>query len=129
MRYGEKILQIIDSAQDHLTAEQIFLTLKKSCPSVVLATVYNNLNALYQQGKVRKISLEGYPDRYDRNTRHDHLVCRRCGSLLDIHLADLTRNLEAQVGFAIDGYDLKIQYLCPRCQATAASRESKSSDL
>ncbi|WP_242957047.1 transcriptional repressor [Faecalibacterium sp. An122] len=102
---------------------------------VVLATVYNNLNSLCQQGKIRKISVEGCPDRYDRNTRHDHLVCRRCGSLADIHLEDITAQLEQQTGFAIDGYDLKIQYLCPRCRAAQDSGQDraesvqKSSDL
>ena len=131
MRYESRILEIIGTSRTHMTAEQIFLTLKQSCPSVVLATVYNNLNNLYRQGKIRKISVEGHPDRYDKNTRHDHLVCRRCGSLADIHLADLTRTLEQQTGFSIEGYDLKIQYLCPRCRAAqaAAPTKNKSSDL
>ena len=131
MRYGEKILEIIRSSETHMTAEQVFFTLKQSCPSVVLATVYNNLNSLYQQGKIRKISVEGCPDRYDRNTRHDHLVCRRCGGLLDISLSDITAELERQTGFPIDGYDLKIQYLCPQCRAEldAASPTHKSPDL
>ena len=124
MRYAEKILDIICASGEHMTAEQIFLTLKQSCPSVVLATVYNNLNSLYQQGKLRKISVEGYPDRYDKNTRHDHLVCRRCGRLLDLHLSDLTAQLEAQTGFPIDGYDLKIQSLCPQCRAELAAQSS-----
>lgn len=114
-----------------MTAEQVFLALKKTHPSVVLATVYNNLNHLYEQGKIRKISVEGYPDRYDKNTRHDHLVCRRCGRLSDIHLTDLTADLERQTGLAIEGYDLKIQYLCPQCRAelAAASQGNRSSDL
>lgn len=131
MRYENQILEIIRTSHTHMTAEQVFLTLKQSCPRVVLATVYNNLNSLYQRGKIRKISVEGHPDRYDKNTRHDHLVCRRCGSLLDIHLADLTRDLERQTGFPIEGYDLKIQYLCPQCRAelAAASDRDKSSDL
>ncbi len=135
MRYESKILEIISSSHAHMTAEQVFFTLKQECPGVVLATVYNNLNNLCQQGKIRKISVEGCPDRYDRNTRHDHLVCRRRGSLADIHLADITAQLELQTGFAIDGYDLKIQYLCPRCRAAQDSGEGrvspvqKSSDL
>ena len=116
MRYESKILEIISSSHAHMTAEQVFFTLKQEYPGVVLATVYNNLNSLCQQGKIRKISVEGCPDRYDRNTRHDHLVCRRCGSLADIHLEDITAQLEQQTGFAIDGYDLQIQYLCPRCR-------------
>ena len=54
MRYGEKILELICTSGTsgvHMTAEQIFLALKKEYPSVVLATVYNNLNSLYQQGE------------------------------------------------------------------------------
>ena len=131
MRYGSKVLSIIDTSNTHMTAEQIFLELKKAFPSVVLATVYNNLNNLYQQGKIRKISVEGYPDRYDKNTRHDHLVCRRCGKLSDICFSDLTAELEKQTGFAIEGYDLKVHYLCPecRCESPSQSHACKSKDL
>lgn len=122
MRYSDIILEMICQAQSHMTAEEVFLTLKQRYPSVVLATVYNNLNSLYEQGKIRRISVEGYPDRYDRNTRHDHLVCRRCGALADIHLWDLTADLERQTGFSIDGYDLRIQYLCPKCRGEHPAR-------
>lgn len=117
MRYNKVILDIINNSDTHLTAEQVFFELKKEYPAVVLATVYNNLNSLCQQGKIRKISVEGCTERYDKNTRHDHLVCRRCGKLSDIHLEDITEQLKKQVGFEIDGYDIKVQYLCPECRA------------
>ena len=117
MKYADRILEIINTTDAHMTAEQVFLTLKQTCPSVVLATVYNNLNHLYQQGKIRKISIEGCPDRFDKNTRHDHLICCRCNKISDIHLSDITTQLEQQMEFPIEGYDLKIQYLCPQCRA------------
>ena len=117
MRYNKVILDIINNSDTHLTAEQVFFELKKEYPAVALATVYNNLNSLCQQGKIRKISVEGCTERYDKNTRHDHLVCRRCGKLSDIHLEDITEQLKKQVGFEIDGYDIKVQYLCPDCCA------------
>lgn len=116
MRYEKSILEIVNTSNSHMTAEQVFFALKQAYPSVVLATVYNNLNSLCKQGKIRKISVEGCPDRYDKNTRHDHLVCRCCGSLTDIYLSDITADLERQTGFSIEGYDLKIQYLCPKCR-------------
>ena len=115
-RYGQSILEIVNCTDEHMTAEQIFFTLKKKFPAVVMATGYNNLNSLYQKGMIRKISVEGQPDRYDKNTRHDHLVCRRCGKLADLNLSDMTAELEKQVGFKIDIYDLKIYYLCPECR-------------
>ncbi|MGI5958867.1 MAG: Fur family transcriptional regulator [Massiliimalia sp.] len=130
MRYENIILEMINTSKEHMTAEQVFFQLKESYPSVVLATVYNNLNHLYEQGKIRKISIEGSPDRYDKNTRHDHLICRCCGKLSDIYLSDITAQLEQQMGFSIEGYDLKVQYLCPQCRAkqTAESSLCESED-
>ncbi len=126
MRYENIILEIINASTNHMTAEQIFFKLKKMYPSVVLATIYNNLNNLYQQGKIRKISLEGCPDRYDKNTRHDHLICSSCGKLSDVYLSDITAELEKQIGFKIDGYDLKVQYICPECRRAQNNNLSKN---
>ena len=112
---AERILEIINGSDKHLSAEQVYLRLKVENQGVVLATVYNNLALLYKQGLVRKISVEGYPDRYDKLTRHDHLVCRSCGKLSDIMLEDLTENLQQQVGVPMLSYDLKINYLCDEC--------------
>ena len=101
---------------DHLTAEMIYLRLKASNSKAVLATVYNNLNLLYEQDMVRKVSVEGYPDRYDKIVKHDHLVCKKCGALSDIRLSDLTAQLQAQIPEEIISYDLKNNYICPSCR-------------
>ena len=115
-KYRQKILQIIQTAPGHLTAEEIFSQLRLSFPKVVLATVYNNLNRLWQDGQIRKLGVEGMPDRYDRATRHDHLVCQGCGKLVDLQLPDLTDSLQAQAGRPILAYDLKLFYLCDACR-------------
>ncbi len=115
-KYAEQILRRINESESHMTAEQIFLELKKTEPKVVQATIYNNLNALCQKGLIRKLSMEGSPDRYDKIQKHDHLVCQRCGALSDINFQDLTRDLESQLGEGILSYDLKVFYLCPACR-------------
>lgn len=115
-KYGKKILEIVSSSYSHMTAEEIFDVLRQTYPTVVLATVYNNLNRLWQEDRIRKVSVEGMPDRYDRIQRHDHLVCKRCGRLLDIDLGDLTEQLEQKAGISILSYDLKLTYLCEDCR-------------
>ena len=115
-KYAKKILEIVDSSRSPLTAEQIFAQLRETSPTVVLATVYNNLNRLWEEDRIRKISVEGMPDRYDRIVRHDHLVCRKCGRLLDVDLGDLTAQLEQKAGIPILSYDLKLVYLCDACR-------------
>ena len=115
-KYAKKICEIVSASREHMTAEQIFQALRQTYPTVVLATVYNNLNKLWAAGLVRKISLQGMPDRYDRVERHDHLVCRGCGKLVDIDLTDLTGQLQEQTDVPILAYDLKLIYLCDDCK-------------
>ncbi len=114
-KYAELILDIVNNSKEHLSAEQIFLRLKETNRGGSLATVYNNLSFLYKEGFIRKISVEGYPDRYDNIRRHDHLVCRRCGKLSDVLLDDLTETLQKQIGVPLLSYDLKMSYLCEEC--------------
>lgn len=131
MRENAKlILEVINnSADEHLTAEQIYLRLKDQNSKVVLATVYNNLSSLYQKGLIRKVAVAGFPDRYDNVTiRHDHLVCKRCGALTDVTLEDMTKKLEREIGVPILSYDLNIDYLCPACaEASEPASAERSS--
>lgn len=117
------ILEIINSSDEHLTAEQIYLFLKEKNKKAVIATVYNNLSFLYKEGLIRKVSVEGYSDRYDKMIQHDHLVCRRCGKLTDIALEDLTEKLQKQLGISMLSYDLKINYICDDCLEMEKNRE------
>lgn len=116
-RYAKSILDIVCSAGKHMTAEQIFLLLKEEYPAVVIATVYNNLSSLTERGLIRKIRVEGFPDRYDNAVRHDHMVCVHCGKLVDIHLPDLTDYLEKEAKMPLTAYDLKLFFACKECQA------------
>ncbi len=115
-KYEMQIYEIVDKLTGHLTADQIFSELKKSYPSVSLATVYNNLNKLCEADMIRRVSMEGSPDRYDRIAKHDHLVCRKCGKLTDICFEDLTASLKKQLGEDFLAYDLKVYYICPECR-------------
>lgn len=121
-KYGTKILEIVSASRSHMTAEEIFYALRQTYPTVVLATVYNNLNRLWQEDLIRKVSVEGMPDRYDRIQRHDHLVCKNCGRLLDVDLGDLTAQLEEKAGISILSYDLKLTYLCEECRKKISTK-------
>lgn len=127
-KYGKKILEIVTASSGHMTAEEIFDALRQTYPAVVLATVYNNLNRLCQEDLIRKVSVEGMPDRYDRTLRHDHLVCKQCGRLLDIDLGDLTAQLEQKAGIPILSYDLKLMYLCEDCRKNCQRKECEETE-
>lgn len=115
-KYEKRIYEIVNQSSSHMTVEQIYHTLKADFPSVVLATVYNNLNKLYRDRLINKISVESMPDRYDRIVKHDHIVCQNCGKLTDIQFEDLTETLKKQFGTDFLFYDLTVFYVCRDCQ-------------
>ena len=123
-KYEKAIYDIVSMSHAHLTANQVYERLREIHPKVVPATVYNNLNKLWEAGLVRKISIEGMPDRYDSVQKHDHLVCKHCGKLMDVSFEDLTAPLRKQLGQDFLFYDLKVYYLCPECRA-AMERDAK----
>ncbi|MGI6075248.1 MAG: Fur family transcriptional regulator [Pyramidobacter sp.] len=125
-KYGKLIADVVLSSHDHPTAEQVFFRVKEKAPQISLATVYNNLKALVEEGLVRKLSLDRSPDRYDRPHRHDHMVCLRCGKVVDVALNDLTEDLERRVGTKVYAYDLTIHYLCPACAAEKGDENERT---
>ncbi len=115
-KYAKRILRLVNQSKGHMTAEQLFLELKKTEPKIVQATVYNNLNALCKEGLIRKLSFEGSPSRYDQIQKHDHLICKLCGAISDMQFEDLTGRLKERLGGEPVSYDLKVFYLCPKCR-------------
>ena len=115
-KYAEQILDLVLRSAEHPTAEQIFWQMKQENSKIAQATVYNNLNALVADGKLIRLPQPGSPDRYDNTTRHDHLICPRCGALTDFRFTDLTRDIESALGARIRSYDLRIHYVCPACR-------------
>nr|AHF25368.1 putative transcriptional regulator, Fur family [uncultured bacterium Contig1625] len=116
---ADLILKTVLQSSAHMTAEEIHAALRDSGHRMALATVYNNLAQLHSEGRIRKVCVEGHPDRYDKMIRHDHLVCRRCGKLTDICFQDLTKLLQSQTDEELLSYDLQVSYICPACRRTA----------
>lgn len=115
-KYGEQILTIVMRKGEHPTAEQVFMEMKVNNPKIAQGTVYNNLNALVDEGRIIRISEPGFPDRFDNTTRHDHMVCIKCGRLADVKLPDFTEEIKRNSGEKIISYDLRIRYICPECR-------------
>ena len=96
--------------------QRYFYRYNKNYSNCYLGETHDNLNALVADGKLIRLSQPGAPDRYDNTTRHDHLICTRCGALADFKFTDLTHDIEAALGARIQSYDLRIHYLCPACR-------------
>ena len=115
-KYEKAIYDIVVSSHEHLMVNQVYEKLKGRYPGVVPATVYNNLNKLWSCGFIRKVSIEGLPERYDSVQKHDHLFSKQSTKISDISIEDLTLPLSNQLGQDFLFYDLKVYYHCPECR-------------
>ncbi len=114
------VLKIVQTTEQHLTAEEIFHEAKNQMPEIALATIYNSLNYLCEQKMIEKISIKDQTDRYDKMfVRHDHRLCDRCGAISDVIIDGLHEYIEKQGDADILSYDLTVHSLCPACRAAA----------
>ncbi len=111
------ILDIVRSSCRHMTAEEIWLSAKEKMPSIVMATVYNNLNALAASGEIARIRVADGPDHFDKTVPpHFHLVCDKCGEMADIlGMYDPTEDIERLTGMKPLFVELNAHYICPGC--------------
>ena len=88
------VMDIIENSCCHPTAEQVFLKAKEQISGIAMATVYNNINYLLDEGLIRRISVIGQADRFD-NVRipHEHIKCDKCNKITDIFLGDMLDEL------------------------------------
>ena len=113
----ELILTILKQSDRHLTADEIFFLAKLKMPSIAMATIYNNLNAMNELGMIKRLHIDGVADCFDKITEpHDHLLCDKCGKITDLHLPSLSTMLESQINSPIEDYELTVHYICPECK-------------
>ena len=117
------ILDILNHSDRHLTADEIFFLAKLKMPTIAMATIYNNLNAMHELGMINRLHIDGAADCFDKLVEpHDHLLCDHCGKITDIHLPSLSDSIEENLGMEIVSYDLTVHYICPECKAAMKKR-------
>lgn len=119
----ELILSILRQSDRHMTADEIFFLAKLKMPSIAMATVYNNLNALDEAGVIHRLHIDGVADCFDKLTEpHNHLLCQGCGRIQDVRLPTLSEQLARELGVEVLDYELTVHYLCPECRRADGGR-------
>jgi Fe2+ or Zn2+ uptake regulation protein len=121
------ILSIVQEAESHLTAGEIFERVRQRDPRVAYGTVYRTLHLLARHGEVLELSFADQSSRYDARTdRHDHVHCTVCGLLVDVDVpvALIARHVaEEQSGFAVVNHHTIFAGSCPECLGKMAAAQ------
>jgi Fe2+ or Zn2+ uptake regulation protein len=105
----------------HPTAEAVFHAVSARMPGISLRTVYQTLNDLVSMGELRAVDLGAGAGavRFDPNVSdHHHLVCDRCGTVLDAAL-DTGPLLVSLKGFTPTTAEVVVHGTCASCAPVA----------
>lgn len=115
------IARIVDAGDAHMTAEEIFGEVTERLPGVSMPTVYATLELLEELGHVTRVPTGSGPVLFDtRADQHGHMICRRCGAVVDLDAALDRSALHAAAtarGFHPEHAQVILQGLCADCAA------------
>ena len=127
-----ELLRVLNETHGHLTAEWIHSEVKKTVPSVSLATIYRLLNLLVEEGKVNLLPCEDGCNRYDSAMEaHHHIFCSTCGHIEDVPnliSAEVRREIERWTGFEVKPARLDWHGVCAACRRAGVDSSVTHSD-
>ncbi len=121
-RQRDEILNIFVSAGRHLSAEELYLLVKKKHPRTGYATVYRTLKLLAEAGLAEERRFADGFIRYEHNAssgHHDHLICTKCGRIIEFEnerIEALQRDVARKNRFLVQNHKLELYGLCSDCQ-------------
>ncbi len=115
------ILEVVERADSHISAEEIYTQILARYPHLNISTVYRTLELLKELGLVTETDLGDGRVRYHsmKKGRHHHLVCQKCGAIIDLDesvLSPLKVALLREYKFSADLRHLAIFGRCANCR-------------
>jgi Fur family transcriptional regulator, ferric uptake regulator len=103
---------------DHITAEELHREMIRKNEVVGLATIYRTLNLLCEVGIGQQRYFGDNKTIYDnvsRKKHHDHLICEKCGKIIEFESPDIERlqeEMASRHGFKLNRHRLELYGEC-----------------
>ncbi len=118
----ETILRELEGLQDHFNAEKLFLRLNRKGAKVSRPTIYRTLKLFQKYHLIEKLDIKKNSFYYEPTSRkkdHGHLVCQRCGKIMDFTFGSI-KNLKSELVkgkvFKADNISIHVFGICEACQ-------------
>lgn len=119
--HRQSILEVLEEAEEPMSAETLYLTLRERGVSISLSTVYRALDVLENKNLVVKTDItDNNRSLYEikRDEHRHHLVCIKCRRVIPVvecPFPEYVGELEEKFGFCITGHRLEIFGYCQSC--------------
>jgi Fur family ferric uptake transcriptional regulator len=122
-KQAEALAAVLDSLPGFWSAQQIHAELRSRGERIGLTTVYRHLQVLSEDGRVDTIRDAGGETLYRRcrsAAHHHHLICRICGTSVEVEgraVEQWAEKVAAAAGYTAVDHTVELFGLCPRCGA------------
>ncbi|MCP4969678.1 MAG: transcriptional repressor [Arcobacter sp.] len=102
----------------HMNVDELYEKLLKKFPSVSLATIYKNINAMLEKIFLNEVKIADSKPVFELiKEEHSHLVCSSCGKIKDIYIDDssLRDSLKKKSNFEVDNINIIFSGTCEEC--------------
>lgn len=131
------LVEIIQSAEQHLDAASLLELARKREPNIDRATVYRTIELLKKLRLIDELDLmhlQGEKHYYEVKTRRDHvhLACFRCGRIEEFSSALFERlksEISDQAGFEVRVTRLEVGGRCRACRDAAGTAKDTEETL
>ncbi|MGQ0635360.1 MAG: Fur family transcriptional regulator [Planctomycetaceae bacterium] len=132
-RERETIVAEVFGSHEHFDTDQLVARLSHRTDGkrVSRATVYRTLDDMVAAGLLRKVARTHNREVYEHDygyPQHDHLICSKCGTLIEFENAPLAKILDGVAsdhGFRMAGHRLEVYGLCGECSRPPRVRHRK----
>ncbi|WP_417327770.1 Fur family transcriptional regulator [Halarcobacter sp.] len=103
----------------HMNIDELYKKLLEKFPSISLATIYKNVNAMVEKVFLNEVKIPEAKSVYElAKEEHSHLVCSSCGKIEDITIdtSVLQSSIKEESAFQIQNVDVVFSGLCKSCQ-------------
>ena len=119
-RQREVLTEIFFAAKGHLSLEELLGLAKQRDGGIGYATVYRTLKLLTELGLAHERQFSDGHLRYEAadDLHHDHLICTRCGLIVEFEEDEIER-LQEEValrhGFRLASHRMELYGVCRNC--------------
>ena len=80
----EAILEVFLEVEGHITSEELHRRVRRKFPQIGYTTVYRTMKLLCEAGLASERHFDDGVTRFEiQHEHHDHLVCVRCGKIVE----------------------------------------------
>ncbi len=116
-----RIARVFFATPGHVSVEELHRRVKRVDPRVGMATIYRTMGLLARLGLASERHFTSGGAVFEpsgRRQHHDHMICGRCGSIIEFENDEIERLQERMArkhGFKMTSHRLELFGLCRRC--------------